>query len=310
MAAESALPIWKRLWIYQGERIPLAKTATLLAVFSAASINVSAMLAGRELPGWPAYATAFAVSLILFMQLRACDEYKDGPDDRRYRPERPIPRGLVSLRLILGIGIALVPVALIFTGAYYPPLIALLLLVWLWLGLMTVEFFVPEWLKERPVLYLVSHMAIMPLLDLFVTATEWLPAASGPSGALVLFLLLSFVNGCVLEIGRKIWARENEREGVETYSGLWGIDRATLIWLSVTCVSFFLLIGVGFSTGHVWATTLPGIVMLVLVWMTAANMRRTPNPSNQKRLDTISGLWVFVCYMAAGFAPIIAGWLS
>ncbi len=307
---EQSLPLLKRLWIYQGERIPLFKTAILLFAFSAASVNVSAMLAERGLPFWPAYATAFIVSLIIFMQLRACDEYKDGPDDHLYRPERPIPRELVSLRLILGIGIALVPVALLVTWAYHPPLIVLLLIVWLWLGLMTVEFGVPEWLKARPVLYLCSHMAIMPLLDLFVTGAEWLPAEGTPAPALVLFLLLSFANGCVIEIGRKIWATQNERAGVETYSALWGVNRAITIWMVVTGAAFLLLVGVGLATGHVWATALPGLLMLAVAWWVAAMMRRAPNTQNQARMDTVSGLWVFVCYMAAGFSPLVTGWLS
>lgn len=307
---ERSLPLFRRLWIYQGERIPLFKTAILLAAFSAASVNVSALLASRALPGWPAYATAFIVSLVLFIQLRACDEYKDGPDDHRYRPERPIPRGLVSLRLILGIGIGLVPVALAVTWAYHPPLVALLLIVWLWLGLMTVEFGVPEWLKARPLLYLTSHMAIMPLLDLFVTGAEWLPAEGVPASGLVLFLLLSFANGCVIEIGRKIWSPGNEREGVETYSALWGVNRAIAVWIAVTGAAFLLLLGVGLATGHFWATALPGLAMLALAWAAAWRMRNAPTTENQARMDTVSGLWVFVCYMAAGFAPLVAGWLS
>lgn len=304
---ENTLPLFKRLWIYQSERIPLAKTAILLAVFSAASINVSALLASRDLPGWPAYLTAFLVSLVIFVQLRACDEYKDGPDDQRYRPERPIPRGLVSLRLILGIGFGLVPVAVLVAWTYHPPLLVLLALVWLWLGLMTVEFFVPDWLKARPILYLVSHMAIMPLLDLFVTGAEWLRADTGPAPALALFLILSFANGCVLEIGRKIWTPENEREGVDTYSQLWSVPRAITIWLVMTGVSFLLLLAVGFATGHPLATGLPGLAMLIIVWWSAFAMRSTPSDQHQTRLDTMSGLWVFVCYAAAGFAPFLAG---
>lgn len=303
---QNALPVLHRLWIYQGERIPLAKTSVLLAIFSAASINVSALLAGRDLPGWPAYLTAFLVSLVIFIQLRACDEYKDGPDDQRYRPERPIPRGLVSLKLVLGIGFALVPFAVLVTLVYHPPLLILLALVWLWMGLMTVEFFVPVWLKARPILYMVSHMAIMPLLDLFVTGAEWLPAQAGPAPALVLFLILSFANGCVLEIGRKIWSPDNERDGVETYSSAWGLPRAISVWIAMTGLSFLLLLGVGFSTGHLLATGLPGLVMLIIVWWTAFSMRSTPNGKLQARLETMSGLWVFVCYAAAGFAPLLA----
>lgn len=302
---ENALPLLRRLWIYQSERIPLAKTAILLAIFSAASINVSAFLAHRDLPGWPAYLTAFLVSLVIFIQLRACDEYKDGADDQRYRPERPIPRGLVTLSLILGIGFGLVPLAVLVAWAYHPPLLILLALVWLWMGLMTVEFFVSDWLKARPVLYLVSHMAIMPLLDLFVTGAEWLRAETGPAPGLALFLILSFANGCVLEIGRKIWTPKNEREGVDTYSQLWGVPRAITAWIATTGASFLLLLAVGFSTGHPLATGLPGLCMLIIVWRSAIAMRSAPSDRHQARLDTMSGLWVFVCYAAAGFAPLL-----
>ena len=307
---ENTLPLLNRLWIYQDERIPLFKTAALLAVFSSASVNVSAFLAGRPFPGSAAYATAFLVALVIFIQLRACDEYKDEPDDRRYRPERPIPRGLVSLRLILAIAVGLVPVAVLAVWAYFPPLLLLLVLVWAWLALMTAEFFLPQWLKARPILYLVSHMAIMPLLDLFVTGVEWLPAGASPAKGLVLFLLLSFVNGCVLEIGRKTRAPENERQGVETYSGLWGLRRAISVWIAMTGLSFLLLLGVGLSTGHLLATGLPGLVMLLVAWWIAFAFRKAADGKHQNTLDTASGLWVFVCYTATGFAPLAGGLLS
>ena len=48
-----------------------------------------------------------------------------------------------------------------------------LLAVWLWFALMTKEFFAAQWLKARPILYLVSHMAILPLIDLMLTSLEW-----------------------------------------------------------------------------------------------------------------------------------------
>ncbi|MEM8795410.1 MAG: UbiA family prenyltransferase [Pseudomonadota bacterium] len=303
--AENDLPLYRRLWIYQSERIPLLKTSILLAVFSAASINVSAFLSGRDLPGYAAYATAFIVSLVLFIQLRACDEYKDGPDDMKYRPERPIPRGLVSLKTVLTIGWALVPVALIATFLYHPPLLLLLGLVWFWLALMTVEFFVPEWLKARALLYLVSHMAIMPLLDLFVTGAEWVPAAGEPAPALSLFLALSFMNGCVLEIGRKIFAPENEREGVDTYSKLWGINKAIIIWMGSILLSFLLLCTVGLAMGFVTPVAAAGGIMAFFCLRAASAMAEEPSAKHRDRLDLVSGLWVFVCYFAAGFIPLI-----
>ncbi len=65
--SEVGLSVLQRLWIYQRERFPLARTALLLAVFTAASINVSAHLAGRPLPAWPSYLVAFVVGAYLLL---------------------------------------------------------------------------------------------------------------------------------------------------------------------------------------------------------------------------------------------------
>ncbi|ATX66958.1 UbiA family prenyltransferase [Roseinatronobacter bogoriensis] len=292
------------LWTYQKERFPLVRTVPLLAVFSAASISVSAEMAGRPLPGWGAFAAGFAVAMLLFFQMRVCDEYKDLEDDKRYRPDRPIPRGLISLRAVLSLGLASLPLTAFAAWAWHPPLIWLLGGVWLWLAAMTAEFGAPEWLKARPVLYLLSHMAIMPLIDLLLTAMEWLPAG-GPAFWLWLFLALSFVNGCVLEIGRKLWAPQSEIAGVESYSGLWGPKKGALIWAACVALSWGLLVGVGAATGVVWVAVLLGGAGALWCIRAAAAYAAAPTIAAQKRLDMAAGLWVFACYALAGFAPLI-----
>jgi hypothetical protein len=304
---EPSLPLARRLWIYQAERFPLAKTSILLLVFTAASLGVSAHLGGRTLPAWPAFAVAFLATLIVFFQLRACDEVKDAEDDRRFRPERPVPRGLVSLPLIVGLGIAGVPFAAAIAFALSPGLVLFLALVWLWLALMTAEFFAPDWLKARPFLYLVSHMAIMPLIDLFVTACEWWPRAGTAPPGLWLFLGLSFVNGCVLEIGRKLYGVESERAGVETYSALLGPRRAVLIWVGCVALAYGLLLLVGGAVGGFWPVAAAGTLGLVVAGLCALRYARRPDAAAQKTMDAVAGVWVLVCYAAAGFAPLIAG---
>lgn len=295
----------RRLWTYQAERFPLAKTVPLLAVFSAASLNVSALLAGRPLPPLWAYAVAAGLAIILFFQLRVCDEVKDLEDDRRYRPERPIPRGLVSLRLIVGFGIGSAGVAALI--AWAGGVFWLLVLVWVWLAVMTAEFGVPAWLKARPLVYLVSHMAIIPLIDLLLTGVEW-ARGGGAAPALVLFLALTFVNGCVLEIGRKIWAVE--REGVETYSRLWGPERAALIWAGLVLVAWALLIVLGAALGHGRAFALAGGVGAALCAGAAFRFRQDRSLRWEKRLDAMAGIWVMICYATAGFLPLFLRWMA
>ncbi len=297
----------RRLWTYQAERFPLGKTTVLLGVFSSASISVSAHLAGRGLPGAGIFAATWLVALIIFFQMRACDEYKDLDDDRQYRPERPIPSGLVSLKLILSMAAAATVAAVLLTLSVYPPLLILLFAVWLWLGLMTVEFFVPRWLKARPFLYLISHMAIMPLIDLFITGAEWLPFGRQPPAGLWIFLGMSFVNGCVLELGRKVWAPGNERPGVETYSGLMGPTAAAWTWVATCGLAWGLLVVLGFRLNVVLTLAVPGAIVLGIIVFVAARFAREQTPAWQSRIDALAGLWVLICYCLAGFAPFIAG---
>lgn len=296
----------ERLWTYQAERFPLKKTVPLLAVFSAASVNVSALLAGRTLPGWSPYALAFALVFVLFFQMRAADEAKDAEDDRRYRPERPIPRGLVSLPLIVGLALAMAPVAMLAAWGYSAGVLLLLLVVWLWLALMTAEFFVPDWLKARPLLYLGSHMAIMPLIDLLLTGVEWQPHGR-PSAGLWAFLLLSFLNGCVLEIGRKIWAPQSERDGVETYSRLWGPGRAALVWAGVVALAAAALAMLGVFLGHGFAFTIIAGAGMALMMLLAWRFTQSPDPARQGHIDAAAGFWVLLCYAIAGFWPLVFG---
>lgn len=292
-----------RLWIYQAERFPLARTVPLLAAFSASSVTASAHLAGRPAPGLSAYATAFVVVLVFFWQMRAADEVKDADADRRYRPERPIPRGLVSLRLIVGLGIASSFVALAAAFALDPPLVLLALLVWAWLGLMTVEFFAPKLLHASPALYLVTHMAIMPLIDLFLTGCEWLPAGKGLPDGIWTFLLMSLANGCVAEFSRKIWAPENERPGVDTYTSAWGIGRANGALAGAWLLGLVALVAYGHALGMTGWFVIAGALASLPIAGGIVGFVRRPTPAAQKRLETLSGVWILLCYVLAASLP-------
>lgn len=300
------MSLGRRLWIYQAERFPVFRNGALIAMFSAAGVTLSAVLGGRHLPGTGAYVAALTVAVLAFFQLRVADEFKDAEEDRLYRPERPVPRGLVSLRLIavLAATAALCQAA---AGALLDArLVPLLAVVWLWMALMSAEFGVRAWLRRHQMVYMVSHMAIMPLIDFFITACEWLPSAGKPPPALVPFLLLSFANGCVIEIGRKTWAPENERIGVESYSGLWGARRAVMVWMGILAVAVVLAVAVGISgTALAWVAV--GTMLAVLPAARAGMaFLRQPTPQTQAAVENGAGLWVLGSYLTVGLGPVLA----
>lgn len=299
--------VLQRLWIYQKERFPLFRTIVLLIVFSASSVTASAQLSGRPLPSIFAYFTAFILVFGFFWQLRAADEYKDLETDALYRPERPIPRGLVSLRLIIMLGLLSMLISIAVTYFYLPRLLILVCTVWAWMALMTAEFFAPKALHASPFLLLVSHMLIMPLIDVALTGCEWLPYGFTMPNGLWAFILLSLANGCIFEISRKIWAPENERVGVETYSSSWGIPVSILFLLGALLLSFAALIALSLYHHMVITYSVVGVIaalpFLYQIW--AFYIQRTP--AKQIALDKTSGLWILLCYLEAALLPFFKG---
>ncbi|MGF1624409.1 MAG: UbiA family prenyltransferase [Alphaproteobacteria bacterium] len=314
-SGDRARTLAHRLWIYQAERFPLAQHGPAVALFAVSGVLVTARVIGSGLPSAWTFVVAFALSLLLFLQLRIADEFKDAEDDRRFRPERPVPRGLVSLRLLAGIAAGSAVAELVLALSLAPLVAGLLVMAWAWIGLMTVEFGAGRRLRARPVLYLVSHMAIMPLIALLVTGCVWVQAGLPPPDWVLPFLALAFANGCVLEIGRKTWAPEEEREGVETYSSLWGSSRAAGAWLlslggAGVCTALSLIGVVAGSAGvtPVAEALLAAGLAAILMFAAAAGLRfqRAPSLARRKRLSIAAALWVLASYLILG----IASWMA
>lgn len=291
-----------RWLIYQKERFPLVQYGAIVAAFSYSGLCVSRMMRGAEgLPDILAFLAAYLCSLILFFQLRVADEFKDHEEDCRYQPERPVPRGLIKLKELAAIGIlgAAVQLALAFT--YQQSLLLPLILTWLYFALMSVEFFVGDWLKQRPFTYLWTHMMILLFVDIFITAFDWMKGTALPPSGLWLFLAVSFCNGVIIEIGRKIKSVDEEKPGVTSYTSAWGRRPAVLAWLAAISISGCLAVATAAKLGF----ALP-IVILTAVLMACAGwivFKFVKHPSTGKHFESFSGLWTLVTYLALGTVP-------
>jgi len=301
-----------RWWIYQRERFPIFAHSPIILAFSLSAVSYSALLRGATaLPGWKPCAVAFGCAFLTFLQLRLADEFKDFEEDSLYRPYRPVPSGLIRLRELAWVWAGCVALQLALALWLAPRLVYLLAITWMYLGLMSKEFFVGRWLKARPILYMVTHMAIMPLVDTFTTACDWVPKGySRPPRGLLWFILVSFFNGIVLEIGRKIRSPSDEETGVETYSFLWGRRNAIVAWLGAMTTTAGLAVaaaeGIGFG---VPAMVLLGAPLLC-AGLLGARFLRAGTPGFGKHIETMAGVWSLVLYLSLGVIPIALryGW--
>lgn len=300
-ADTSRLGFFARWTTYFSERFPPLQYTVALGVFAFATLAYGAASAGvPRFPGAYSSFVAFAVTFLTFLQLRIHDEFKDYEEDCHYRPERPVPRGLVTLRTLqrllwLAAGVQL---ALSATLGLSQVIALAAILTYSWL--MRVEFFARAWLKRNAGAYLLSHMLIIPLITIYVAL-----CGATVSVDLAWYLAFGYANFCVFEIGRKIWAPAEERTGVETYTALWGPFRAVAAWLGAIYAA-----GVtGTIAAHAVSVAAPVAVAAALIGIlaTAVGARFVWRPASAKGswFRASSALWFLGIHVVLGSAIIL-----
>ncbi len=304
------MPTLSKWWTYQRERFPAIMNGLLILAFSSSAVSFSTLLRHGTAPTLQSLIVAFLTSFTFFLQLRISDEFKDFEEDSQYRPYRPVPRGLVTLRelgWVFAIG-ALIQLSLALW--HQPRQILLLLITWLYLAGMSKEFFMRRWLKSQPLIYMVSHMAIMPLIDLYATACDWSKYVEIPPSGLLWFLVTSFFNGMVIEIGRKIRVPADEENGVQTYTFLWGRVRAIGSWWLVLALTLSAALG---AARNIQSTLLVGAMMSALfigAILLGVSFLRNPVGGRGKMIEMYSGIWTLFLYLSLGVISLVTKMLS
>ena len=122
------------------------------------------------------------------------------------------------------------------------------IIIFLWTLLMLKEFFVPEFLNKRIVVYLISHQVLVPLMMLF-PISQRIDVSNLSSGEIVSMAILTAGTMCftiTYEMARKIWSTNRENEHADSYSKKWGIKKSLRLVL-VVALSGNILIAYTYS---------------------------------------------------------------
>lgn len=294
----------RKWWRYQRERFPIIAHGLLIGAFSFCAVSLSRALRGE--PGWPGgpqLLVAFGTCFTFFLQLRIADEFKDFEEDARYRPYRPVQRGLVTLRELGALFVVAALLQFLLAIWLNPKGIVLLVITWAYLAAMSKEFFIADWLRRRHVLYMLSHMVIMPLVDLYATSADWANSRGSAPPGLLLFLLASYFNGMAIEIGRKIRSAADEEHGVATYSHLWGRPISVASWWAVIFIAliFACLVAsrllIAWQIGSILSIAFIGSIIVGAIFLAQ------PAPGRGKWIERYTGLWTLALYLALGLLP-------
>lgn len=304
--SQNNLPFLRRFLIYQKERFPLLIHGVMITAFTFSAVSYSRICRKEE--GFIAlsdFLVGIFATITLFLLVRIFDEFKDKEDDAKYRSYLPVPRGLISLKelKIIGWTVGLIQIAII---AYFQTqMLYLYLIVLAYLFFMAVEFFVPNWLRKHQLVYITSHMFIIPLIDLYASGLDWLIDGDVPHWGLAWFFAVSYMNGLALEFGRKIRTPEAEEVGVISYTGLYGTKGGVIIWIGLLFATLSLAIGASYYAGFGRNATYTLIPFFLLCATPGVLFILKPTVKRSKFIEYASALWTALMYLSLGGVPML-----
>lgn len=283
----------KRFWQYQKERFPIIQYFIFILLFYLSFYLYAGFLNGKPPVNIALMAKGFLTVFLVFFELRLFDEIKDYETDLKYQPERPVQRGLISLRevrIMIPISIAVMFLINLFSFLsnilFFAVLQAFILI-------MSKEFFFGEVLKKNRIAYASLHMLSMVFIAAYVINHSF--GAGNWTFPAYMMLLLAYISGFIIEVGRKIEAPENERRGVDNYSKLLGPEKAALLLLALSASSSAVayLLTDGYWKVYSLISFIPSLVTFfaVIVFI------RKKSPRNAKNLNASSSLQVMGLFL-------------
>ena len=320
----------KNFKIYLNERFPLGKYSFFVLIFTLSGYIYTSLLYNSKIINqifskeikvpmpWYKIIALFIIIFMFFFQLRITDEFKDYEEDLKYRAYRPVQRGIISLKALGKIGIATVIIQIIFAHAINPKIIYYMMLVWIYMFFMAKEFFIKKWLTKRILIYALSHVVIMVFITLvIVEATQYIVPKNifdvfilqrykhNIDFALIPLFALNYLNGIVLEIGRKTRKTDEEEHGVQTYSKLWGRKKAVIILSLLFIIEYFFVI-LGLAHTYKQYFFFGGLTLLIILVVSIYFMVKFLKKNlSGKIVETMSGLWIIFSSMCMGLLPYL-----
>ncbi len=231
----------------------------------------------------------FIVAFLQFLMVRIIDEFKDYEEDCKYRPYRPVPRGLITLKELKVLFIICIALQIIVTILASPESIPFLIIVWIVFALMSKGFFIKKFLDKHMLIEVLFDELLMPALVLYLAHFVYYVDYQN----IWKLLIMSYVISWIVEIARKVRCKDDEEKGVRTYTAVFGIKAAMLI---LTIVETILMISNLFILGTKYliaCIAIYGIVILCNILFSIIKNRKLA-----KLTELSANLYIMFCYLS------------
>ncbi len=280
---------------YLNERFPPIANVLLILVYYSSNQFLALALTRPGTMHYDRWSLLGMVMLVcFFFHIRVFDEHKDYDEDCRYFPDRVLQRGLITLRHLKIAGAIAIATGFVIAALRGKEALTAWAIAFGFTLLMLREFFARDFLKRHFLLYATSHMLVMPLLSLLVFsfATRRWPWEAPPW-----FWVYAFVGFFVTfnwEVSRKIRAPEQEIDGVESYTKIFGTFGAAYVVLLIRAIDTALVAAVGWHLGASRWFYLALVALYAVCLFGYFQYRFRPTPRHAKMMEVYAGMYMIV----------------
>ena len=288
-------PLPVRFARYLNERFPPIANVLLILVYYSSNQFLAKALTDPGTMHYDRWSFLGMLMLVcFFFHIRVFDEHKDYEEDCRYFPNRVLQRGLITLRHLKIAGAIAITTGLVIAALRGKEALTAWAIAFGFTLLMLREFFARDFLKRHFLLYATSHMLVMPLLSVLVFsfATKRWPWEAPPW-----FWVYAFVGFFVTfnwEVSRKIRAPEEEIDGVESYTKIFGTFGAANLVLIIRAIDTALVAAVGWHLGVSNWFYIALIVLYAVCLFGYFQYRFRPTPRHAKMMEVYAGMYMIV----------------
>ncbi|MBT3585776.1 MAG: manganese transporter permease [Halobacteriovoraceae bacterium] len=181
-------------------------------------------------------------TIAFFLKLRFYDEIKDYDTDMAYNPTRPLPRGLVKhFDVKKGIENCIILEIIFFTTCGVSGFISIILAIAYSLAMYR-EFFIGDLIRPHLTTYATTHTVVTIFISVSIFSAMSRYYFWDMDGDFYLFAIANWLLFNIFELGRKVYQPCEERDGVDTYSSIWGKFGAVILVFSQAAAVGVLLL--------------------------------------------------------------------
>lgn len=316
------MSFFKKWYIYQKERFPILTFALYIfcivfAIFCVSNyfgkLNYESAIKGLIFDvatepykiDYYKLIPMFIVAFLQFLMIRIVDEFKDYEEDCKYRPYRPVPRGLITLKELKILFIICVILQFVITYIFEPIAIFPLLIVWVFFAIMSKGFFIKKFLDKHILVEVALDELLMPILVLYLSyfASYTIPINSVNFHVnyldIWIFLLMTYIVSWIVEVARKIRCKEDEEKGVKTYTAIFGIGGAIFI---LFILETLLMIIQAFILGKQYLAII--VVIYILVNIINVLFLKIKTKKTAKLVELSANIYIIIAYLSLGLLII------